>query len=417
MDLSAEVYVCCEIPWASTTIQGNYFAAQVNTHFGDKQIPAMVTVTTLDPGSGFGEGINPYAYMGAGGRFDEEPPDWMMQVGFGEPDASPPRSSVSLKIQLPDWTGLYVIDEHGDPLRVTAEFEVLYECIIFAINQALYSIVEGEPIRVGPLSHGDLIGNGIARITPAASNESFYVRLPSTTPLGSYNSGLEGHPAVSDEQLEMPNYELSASEPTRRLFSWMRRSMLRAHRKEWAEAIVAQQASLEDWMHYLICAVAADHGYTSTEFEAAGFEDKNAAETFGILAAHLGGDSSAASAAQKRVWKNRNSVVHRGERGTEALYEESYESTLFIQNWMHDRLLIPDIARRHPISSWVLHHDDSPLKDGVRDAVSSLLSMQGLTSLPTVNNLRPLDMFPARNIVRPSTCWGKNAKFPRPFDS
>ncbi|MFD9571459.1 hypothetical protein ACFWBI_16585 [Streptomyces sp. NPDC059982] len=415
MDLRAEVYACCEIPWAATTSAGNYFSVQVNTHFGDTQILAMVVMMTMSSGSGFGEGINPRAREGTVELFNDETPDWMNEVGFGIQGAEPPRSSVSLKLILPDWSNLYVADDIGRPVKNPPAFEDLYDCILFAINQAIHSIVEDGPMRVGPISHGDLIGDGIIRLNPAISNEPFYVKLPSTNPLGSYSSGREGLPPALEGGLHMPHYDLSATEPVRRLFSWMRRSVLRAHRKEWAEAIVAQQASLEDWMHYLMCGIAADHGFTSAEFSVAGFENKNAAETFGILSSHLGGNSEPASTAQKQVWRNRNAVVHRGERATETLYEEAYTATLFVQQWTRDRLLLPDVARRHPITSWIIHHDDAPLPEAARTSIAELLRVTSPTSLPVVNNHRSLEDFPTRNTSRPSECWGKNGKVPRPF--
>ncbi|MFC8779716.1 hypothetical protein ACFYY9_11185 [Streptomyces nigra] len=416
MDPSAEVYACCEIPWAATAIEGNYYSAQVDTHFGNEHVPAIVAMTTMSPGTGFGDGINPRAYEGTVSLFGDDRPEWTETATFCSPDAVSPRTSISLKFTLPDWTHLYLPDEDGQPVANPPIFEDLYDCILFAINQALFSATEDGPFLVGPISHGDLIGDGLVRINPAVSNEPFYVRLPATSPLGSYSSGREGHPAQSAETgLEVTHYELSSSVTTRRLFSWMRRSILRAHRREWAEAIVAQQAALEDWMHHLVCGIAADHGYTSTEFASAGFEDKNAAESFGILSSHLGGDPTAASNAQKTVWRNRNSVVHRGERATGALFEEAYNAALLLQDWSKERLLIPDVARRHPITSWILHHEDAPLPTSTKSAISDLLKRTAPASLPMVNDQRPLTAFPPRNIRRPSECWGKNAKVPRPF--
>ncbi|MGW8398219.1 hypothetical protein ACWGLP_16245 [Streptomyces lydicus] len=416
MDLSAEVYACCEIPWAATTTEGNYYSVQVNTHFGNAHVPAIVAMTTMSPGSGFGEGISPRAYEGTVTLFGDEKPEWFDRAEFCTPEALPPRTSVSLKFTLPDWSKLYLPDENGQPVANPPVFEDFYDCILFAINQALFSAVEDDPIRVGPISHGDLIGDGLVRLNPAISNEPFYVRLPATSPLGSFSSGRDGHPALSaDSSLEVSHYEVSSSEPARRLFSWMRRSVLRAHRKEWAEAIVAQQAALEDWMHYLVCGIAADHGYTSTEFASAGFEDKNAAETFGILSAHLGGDPTPPSKAQKTVWRNRNLVVHRGERATEALFEEARNAALFLQDWSRERLLAPDIARRHPITSWIIHHDNTPLSATTKSAIKELLEQSEVTSLPMINDQRTLEVFPARNISRPATCWGKGVKVPRPF--
>ncbi|WP_159031167.1 hypothetical protein [Streptomyces acidiscabies] len=415
MDLSAEVYACCEIPWAATTVEENYFAVEVNTHFGDAWVSAMAVMVTMATGDGFGEGLNSRAYEGTVGLFEEEMPDWMPKVGFCDTNAQPPKTSISLKFMLPDWSGLYAADGNGQPVKNPRAFEDLYECILFAINQAIYSIVEDESVRVGPLCHGDLIGDGIIRINPTISNEPFYVKLPATTPLGAFNSGKVGYSPDLNGDMEMPQYPLSSAEPVRRLFSWMRRSVLRAQRKEWAEAIVAQQASLEDWMHYLMCGIAADHGFTSSEFSEAGFEEKNAAETFGILASHLGGNSEMASRAQKRVWKNRNAVVHRGERGTESLYEEAYTAAMVVQNWTRDRLITPDVARRHPITSWIIHHDDTPLPDRARTAIAELLRPGSLASLPAVNDGRSLAEFPVRNISRPSDCWGKGVKVPRPF--
>ncbi|MGW6472370.1 hypothetical protein [Streptomyces nigra] len=417
VDLSAEVYACCEIPWAATTVEGNYYSVQVNTHFGNEHVPAIVALTTLSPGIGFGEGINPGAYEGTVRLFGDEHPDWIDEAAFGVPDVLPPRTSVSLKLTLPDWSQLYLPDENGQPIKNPPVFEDFYDCILFAINQALFSAAEDGPILAGPISHGDLIGDGLIRINPVISNEPFYVRLPATSPLGSYSSEREGFPALSAKAgLEVAYSELSSSVPVRRLFSWMRRSVLRAHRKEWAEAIVAQQAALEDWMHHLVCGIAADHGYTSMEFASAGFEEKNAAETFGILSSHLGGDPTAASNAQKTVWRNRNSVVHRGERATEALFREAYNAALFLQDWSRERLLIPEVARRHPITSWILHHDDAPLIPAARLAIAEIIQKADIVSLPMVNDQRPLNIFPPRNIRRPGECWGKGAKVPRPFE-
>ncbi|MFI1514167.1 hypothetical protein [Streptomyces griseoaurantiacus] len=179
---------------------------------------------------------------------------------------------------------------------------------------------------------------------------------------------------------------------------------------------MAQQAALEDWMHHLVCGIAADHGYTSTEFASAGFEEKNAAETFGILSSHLGGDPTFASNAQKTVWRIRNSVVHRGERATEALFLEAYTAALFLQDWSKERLLIPEVARRHPITSWILHHDDAPLARTARESIAEMMQQAGLVSLSKVNDQRSLTIFPPRNIRRPGECWGKGAKVPRPFE-
>lgn len=417
MDLSAEVYACCEIPWAATTVEGNYYSVQVNTHYGNEPVAAIVALTTLSPGTGFGEGINPRAYEGTVKAFGDEHPEWIKETAFCAPNALPPRTSVSLKFILPDWSQLYLPDEKGGPVANPPVFEDFYDCILFAINQALFSAAEDGPVLAGPISHGDLIGDGLVRINPAISNEPFYVRLPATSPLGSYSSGREGYPAISAETgLELAHFQLSSAAPVRRLFSWMRRSVLRAHRKEWAEAIVAQQAALEDWMHHLVCGIAADHGYTSMEFTSAGFEDKNAAETFGILSSHLGGDPTAASSAQKTVWRNRNAVVHRGERATEALFREAHNAALFLQNWSEERLLIPEVARRHPITSWILHHENAPLAATVREAIAEMIQQADLISLPMVNDQRPLNAFPPRNIRRPSECWGKGAKVPRPFE-
>ncbi|MFJ4687095.1 hypothetical protein [Streptomyces sp. NPDC088789] len=416
MDLSAEVYACCEILWAATTIESNYYSVHVNTHFGDAHVPAIVAMTTLSSGVGFGEGINPRAYEGTVELFGDEKPEWTDRSTFCAPDAQPPRTSVSLKFMLPDWSELYLPDENGQPVANPPIFEEFYDCILFAINQALFSAAKDGPIHVGPISHGDLIGDGLIRLNPAISNEPFYVRLPSTSPLGSYSSGLEGHPALSaDTGLEASYYELGSSVPVRRLFSWMRRSVLRAHRKEWAEAIVAQQAALEDWMHHLVCGIAADHGYTSAEFTSAGFGEKNAAETFGILSSHLGGDPTPASNAQKTVWRNRNSVVHRGERATEALFQEAYAAALFVQDWSQERLLMPEVARRHPITAWILHHEDTPLPTQAKTEIEKLLRESNPDSLPMVNDQRPLTIFPPRNIRRPSECWVRGTKVPRPF--
>ncbi|MEU6001561.1 hypothetical protein ABZ837_27510 [Streptomyces sp. NPDC047197] len=416
VDLSAEVYACCEIPWAATTVEGNYYSVQVNTHFGNVHVLAIVAMTTMSPGTGFGEGINPRAYEGTVELFGDEKPEWIDKVKFCAPDALPPRTSVSLKFTLPDWSQLYLPDEEGQPVANPQVFEDFYECILFAINQALFSAADDGPILAGPISHGDLIGDGLVRLNPAISNEPFYVRLPATSPLGSYSSERDGHPAISAEAgLKLVHSQLSSAAPVRRLFSWMRRSVLRAHRKEWAEAIVAQQAALEDWMHHLVCGIAADHGYTSTEFASAGFEEKNAAEVFGILSSHLGGDPTAASNAQKTVWRTRNSVVHRGERATESLFLEAYNAALFLQGWSKERLLIPEVARRHPITCWILHHDDSPLAPDVRDAIEKMIQKPDVVSLPMVNDQRPLAIFPPRNLRRPSECWGKGTKVPRPF--
>ncbi|MEU0524592.1 hypothetical protein [Streptomyces niveus] len=416
MDLSAEVYACCEIPWAATTIEGNYYSVQVNTHFGDEHVAAIVAMTTMSPGTGFGEGINPRAFEGTVMLFGDEKPEWTDRSEFSTPDAQLPRTSVSLTFTLPDWSQLYLPDKDGKPVANDSVFEEFYDCILFAINQALFSAVEDGPIFVGPISHGDIIGDGLVRLNPAISNEPFYVRLPASSPLGSYSSQREGYPALSaDPGLEFSYYELGSSVAVRRLFSWMRRSVLRAHRREWAEAIVAQQAALEDWMHYLVCGIAADHGFTSAEFASAGFEEKNAAETFGILSSHLGGNPTVASNAQKTVWRNRNSVVHRGDRATEALFKETYNAALSLQDWSKERLLIPEIAGRHPMTSWILHHEDAPLSLQVKTAVAELLEQDDLVSLPVVNDRRLLTGFPPRNIRRPSDCWGKGAKVPRPF--
>ncbi len=415
-DWSAEVYACCEIPWAATTVEGNYLSVQVNTHFGDMHVPAIVALVTLSAGSGFGENINPHAYEGTVELFEDERPDWIDQVGIDPHGALSPRTRVSIKFILPDWSELYTINENGQPLANKSTFEDLYECVLFAINRALHSITEDENVTVGPISHGDLIGDGMMRINPVISNEPFHVRLPSTAPLGSYSSGREGLSALSaSDGLELSHYGLSSSAPVRRLFSWMQRSVLRAQRREWAEAIIAQQAALEDWMHHLVCGIAADHGFTSSEFSAAGFEDKNAAETFGILASHLGGDPTPASIDQKTVWRIRNSVVHRGERATERLFSEARRSALSLQDWSRDRLLMPEIARRHPITSWIIHHDQAPLPSSTQVAIAELLKGDQITSLPIVNDRRSLDVFPPRNTSRPSECWGKGAKVPRPF--
>ncbi|MER6325867.1 hypothetical protein [Streptomyces coelicoflavus] len=415
MDLTAEVYVCCEIPWAATLTEGNYFGAEVNTHFGDSLVSANVTMATMSTGRGYGEGINPRAHQGTVELFGDETPEWMHEVGFSEVDAVPPKSSVSLTFMLPDWTNLYSLDTEGNPVKNPPVFEDLYECIMFAINQSLYSVATGTEFRVGPLSQADLVGVGVVRITPTVSKEPFYVKLPSVPPLGSYGSGQEGYQLSPGGKLELPYFGVSSAEPARRLFSWMRRSVLRARRREWAEAIVAQQAALEDWMHYLVCGIAADHGFTESEFEDAGFGDKNAAETFGILTSHLGGNSEPAFLAQKKVWRNRNAVVHRGERATELLYEESYEAAMLVQEWTRDRLMNTEVARRHPITSWVIHHEDSPLSGKICSAIGEMLNSNDITSLPMVNSRRPLEGFPTRNISRPSDCWGKGCKVPRPF--
>ncbi|WP_143645230.1 hypothetical protein [Streptomyces antioxidans] len=350
LDPKCEIWACAVIPWSATSEASRTYSVIAGTHYGDDPIWAEVVFLAMNSGLAYA-GINPHSYEGTVEAHEEERPDWTHHARFLDLESGPPMSRVYVKTVLPDWTDLFVADDDGAPTRNEPRFGDLYDCILYAISEAMNiaSGAQGDP--AGPVCHGDLIGDGLIRLNPRLSNEPFYVLLPSSAQLGSLTSGQSGQEIREGMSFEAVQGEANGTLAKRRLFSWMRRSALRASRGEWAEAIVGDEATLESFFHHIATGILVDHGWKRGDFENHNIENDQVRNTINVLTHHLKGDADKLKELHRTVWLARNKVVHRGDRATRSLCYQVHNTASDAMSWVQQRLRDPQIARQHPLAA------------------------------------------------------------------
>lgn len=327
--------------------------------FGTERMTAGVSFETI-VGAPSEEWIAAEVSIAVG--LDGAAPDWFKGVCI--PSVSPgPLTLVTVALSPIDLRSVWSVSEGAGVKDKHKTFD-LYATILDCASKALalaFSRVDvaqgGWHATAGPISHGDLVGEGLLRIFVPETDENWYQRLPSRAPLGSKRLAIQD---VLDEGIEGPvsnevelHLNLSgAVDSSRRLGAWLARSQLRFSRGEWPEAVVAIEASCERLIWHLLELVLLDHGWRAENFKNLDSQKMAARSALRCLHGHFGGRSEEwdqAEGAFELIFQTRNEVVHRGREIVQEQVERVDEARVSLARFLEERYRTPTVARRHPL--------------------------------------------------------------------
>ncbi|MGW4619537.1 hypothetical protein [Streptomyces sp. NPDC004592] len=251
-----------------------------------------------------------------------------------------------------------------------------------------------SPGTVGPLCRADLVGAGAFKFGTEGEKEYVLPFLPSAQ-IGSLGINSPGR-VLSEEGGEL----LIVAEDfgnifanIRRLKSWDIRFSHRLARGEWAEAVVAYEASQEQLLWHVLDAILVDHNWRRSDFATQDLPG-NSSTVFSAIQAHLGGSSKLWDPAKEafvKIWAARNNVIHRGVEVDSKVLTDLLDVGHLIKSAIDDRLRDPKVAARHPLTTWLhVPKSDFPLGSTVEQAARKLLTSGGILDTRDVNDVTGL---------------------------
>ncbi|MFJ3667758.1 hypothetical protein ACIPSE_15030 [Streptomyces sp. NPDC090106] len=179
----------------------------------------------------------------------------------------------------------------------------------------------------------------------------------------------------------------------RRLRSWDARFFHRLSRGEWAEAVVAYEASQEQLLWHVLDAILVDHNWRRSDFGIQNLPG-NSSSAFSAIQAHLGGSSKLWDPAREaftKIWAARNDVIHRGVEVDSKVVSDLMAVGYLIKSAIDERLKDPKVAARHPLTAWLhVPKPDFPLSSTVEEAACKILTSSGILDTRDVNDVTAL---------------------------
>ncbi|MFF3327865.1 hypothetical protein [Streptomyces sp. NPDC002889] len=168
---------------------------------------------------------------------------------------------------------------------------------------------------------------------------------------------------------------------------WDARFSHRLSRGEWAEAVVAYEASQEQLLWHVFEAILIDHNWRRSDFEVQDLPG-NSSSVLSAIQAHLGGSSRVwepAKDAFAKIWRTRNDIIHRSiEVDSKVVTDLMGVGHLAID----ERLKDPKVAARHPLTSWLhVPNADFPLGPKIEEAARRILSSTRILDTREVNDM------------------------------
>lgn len=271
------------------------------------------------------------------------------------------------------------------------------DLVLYTASRALKKWSKGRPM--GPISRANLVGSGL--LVPISTAGDALLSLPifQHPDLGTWSPA---SPAQSESD---GDFLTPVPANLRRLYMWTDRYDLRRARGEWSEALVALQASQEQFVHGVAQTLLLDHGWRAADFNSAADLLNNHMQTLSLIQHHLGGDWKAVRSDQSAIWQARNAVIHSAEPVSEKSLKQVATKTRSLIELLQSRLGMPRIAHAHPLTCTMY------LLEGAEGLIGSEVVrflMSQLDMHPIQDTIDVLDFLtaPPRSSGNPRQCDG-----------
>ena len=416
---AAEVHAAFLIRWPATGELDTGLAYHTNAQFDGVPLIADVALATLDAPESVGDEVHPFA-MQLVMQVGDSVNDKLTARVASMPSCTRPMTLVSVRLLLPDLGLIYNPESgrRGDPRM----HSLLADTILDAASGALNDLGRRTPHRItGPISLGDLVGSGVIRVVMrSVPDEAFFLQLTAMPPLGSFASNAAG--VSLDKLYSDPPFVLlsNRAESDRRLMVWFRRYALRSARGEWAEAVVATEAALEQFVAHVLDCILIDHGWKIQDFETRAMPN-NAKSNLGALRQHLKWSNAIwkqIDADFRKIWMTRNSAIHQAANIGQRDLMEAHNAHVRIAASIRAAVTKPEVTHAHPITTWFIA-DREDVLNNLGSADVRVLD-QLINAHSNIFDIRSLNSVIAENVAAtggPSKCWssGEGPAFPTAF--
>ncbi len=393
------------IPWAASDIKGQYQLAQVGVTFRGEPRYAEVLAYAINTETN--RAVHPAVFDAHIGGIDYRP-DWLRR---GE--AWLPASLITVRGLI---GRIEAVAELLPDRRPFFSKYVIQDLQDFVLSAASYALAKwsGSGEAQGPISAGDMLDDGMILLEVAQANSPIVLPLHGRAPLGTWSADISGSAVPASKADGEPDLEVSAADASGsslsvlRLRTWIRRAHLRLARCEWDEAVVAAEASFEQFTWFVLEALLLDHGYKRADFETE-HQPQHVRQALGVLQAHLKGPNEKWEEVRRQfrngTYGPRNSTVHRGDLLDAETAYRSLDAGRLLADLVCERLSDCATGRAHPIATYLVLGRDS---EGVLGPVATDRLRQALDTW-AAPDLRDLNGAWPRPLVAPAAapreCW------------
>ncbi|MFD6293983.1 hypothetical protein ACFWFU_04020 [Streptomyces sp. NPDC060235] len=380
--------------WSPGLSAGEHISASVGSVLGKEPVVARVAFQVVKPASGDHETtmIAPLAEAVTG---EDEIHPLIADLASGSWEE--PLCLVTVMCELPQVNDvLWLSDGDGLPEVSYSGLSRIGDLALDLTSEAMRAALDAtsSPGAGGPLCRADLVGAGAFKFGTDRGKEYVLPFLPSSQ-VGSWGINTNGRVLTEEggDLLVVAEDFSNIYSNIRRLRSWDVRFFHRLSRGEWAEAVVAYEASQEQLLWHILDAILIDHNWRYSDFETQDLPG-NSSSVFSAVQAHLGGSSKLwdpAREAFSKIWIARNDVIHRGAEADSKVVTDLMAVGHLIKDAIDERLKDPKVAARHPLTTW-LHtpKTDFPLGSRVEEAARQLLTTSGILDTRVVNDVTGL---------------------------
>lgn len=228
-----------------------------------------------------------------------------------------PIAAIHLQVDEVDISELVGIDEQRSRWVSYSALHDLEDLLLRMGSDLLQAALDSNHLddadgsSIGPLSAGDLVGCGIIEVRDWTGELVHFplVPLPQLGAWGVHSPSPDWSP-LRDQ--EAPSLDF-ASDHLRRVSVWRLRYQRHRNRGEWAEAVVALEASLEQYLWFQLELILIEHGFSREDIldEA---KHMNASLVIAHLQHHIGGSAHLWREIMERkfgvIWSTRNQAIH-----------------------------------------------------------------------------------------------------------
>ncbi len=382
------------VRWSPGMSPGEHISASVGSALSGEPVAARVVLQVIRPANGNHETmmLSHVAEMVTGSG-----PMHPLIADLATGSWDEPLCLATVMCELPRVADVIWDSADGEPFTVSySGLSRMGDLALDLTSEAMRVMLNAtdSPGLVGPLCRADLVGAGAFRFGVDHDQEYVLPLLPHT-PIGSWGTSSPGRELTEEGGglfIAAEDFSNSLSN-IRRLRSWDARFSHRLSRGEWAEAVVAYEASQEQLLWHVFEAILIDHNWRRSDFETQDLPG-NSSSVLSAIQAHLGGSSRVwepAKDAFAKIWRTRNDVIHRSIEVDSKVVTDLMGVGHLIKAAIDERLKDPKVAARHPLASWLhVPNADFPLGSKIEEAARRLLSSARILDTREVNDMTGL---------------------------